>query len=66
MFIVVDRQKCTGLGICESIAPDVFEIDDDGSLRLLTDEIGDDGLAAVEEAVRSCPTTALALSAVRE
>ena len=38
MKITVDRVKCTGLGICESLAPNVFEVDDDGDLVLLTDE----------------------------
>lgn len=38
--IVADREKCTGLGLCESIAPDVFEIDDDGTLIVLEESHG--------------------------
>ncbi|WP_083254997.1 ferredoxin [Amycolatopsis orientalis] len=41
MKIIVDREKCTGLGICESLAPEVFEIDDDGALVLKQDEVSD-------------------------
>ena len=33
MRVEVDLDKCTGHGICESIAEDVFEVQDDGSVR---------------------------------
>ena len=61
MKIHVDRQKCTGLGICESLAPDVFEIDDDGDLVLKTDQVPDGQQPDVEAAVDGCPTEALRL-----
>jgi ferredoxin len=41
------------------MAPDVFEVGDDGALVLLTDDITDEGLQFVEEAVAGCPTEAL-------
>lgn len=61
MKVVVDHAKCTGLGICESIAPDVFEVDDAGDLVLLREDVGDDELQLVEDAVAGCPTEALRL-----
>lgn len=59
--IVVDRARCTGLGICESLAPDHFEVNDDGELVLLDENVTDEQLREVEEAVRGCPTEALRL-----
>jgi ferredoxin len=59
MKVTVDFVKCTGLGICESMAPDIFEVNDDGQLVLLKEDITDDELQAVEEAVAGCPTEAL-------
>jgi ferredoxin len=59
MKVVVDRSKCTGLGICESLAPLFFEVDDSGELIQLKEDIADDELAAVEDAVQGCPTEAL-------
>jgi ferredoxin len=59
MKVVVDFNKCTGLGICESMAPDLFEVNDDGALVLLKEDITDDELQSVEEAVAGCPTGAL-------
>ncbi|WP_225869063.1 MULTISPECIES: ferredoxin [unclassified Nocardioides] len=57
--MTVDFDKCTGLGICESLAPDFFEVNDDGELLLLKAEISDTELQEVEEAVNGCPTEAL-------
>jgi ferredoxin len=59
MKVVVDFAKCTGLGICESMAPEFFEVDDDGDLVLLKEDVTDDELQSVEEAVAGCPTEAL-------
>ncbi|WP_280424703.1 ferredoxin [Nocardia carnea] len=59
MKIVVDRTKCTGLGICESIAPDVFEVDENGDLVILEEQVTENGRAEVEQAVEGCPTFAL-------
>jgi ferredoxin len=59
MKIVVDRSKCTGLGICESLAPAFFEIDDNGDLIVLEEAVAEGELAGVEEAVVGCPTEAL-------
>lgn len=59
MKVAVDFAKCTGLGICESMAPNIFEVDDDGKLVLLKDDITDEELQSVEEAVTGCPTEAL-------
>lgn len=57
--VTVDFDKCTGLGICESLAPAFFEVDDAGDLVLLREDITDDQLQEVEEAVNGCPTEAL-------
>lgn len=59
--VVLDRAKCTGIGICESLASGTFEIDDDGELVLLQEEVAPDDLADVEAAVLQCPTEALRL-----
>jgi ferredoxin len=61
MRIVVDRDKCTGLGMCEAEAPDLFEVQDDGSLTVLNDQPGAGDLEAAEAAVMACPTEALTL-----
>ncbi|MCW2855530.1 MAG: 3Fe-4S ferredoxin [Marmoricola sp.] len=59
MRIVVDQAKCTGLGMCEAEASDIFEVAPDGSLIIHQETIGSDQLAAAEAAVAACPTEAL-------
>ena len=59
MKVVLDRSKCTGLGICESVASDFFEVDDNGDLLVHKEDVSEDELASVEDAVNSCPTEAL-------
>ncbi|HEX4248250.1 MAG TPA: ferredoxin [Pseudonocardia sp.] len=61
MRIVVDRDKCTGLGMCEAEAPDLFEVQDDGTLKVLDEHPDADQREAAEAAVMSCPTEALTL-----
>lgn len=58
------KKRCTGLGICESLAEEYFEITDDGSLRVLRQEVDPDDLERVEQTIRSCPTEALKLNRV--
>lgn len=60
--VIVDWDRCTGNGICESLAEDVFEIQDNGDLKLLTETVPDGQDEAVEQAVAACPTDALSLT----
>ncbi len=57
----VDRDRCVGSGTYEALAPQVFEVGDDGVLVLHRSEPGDDELPDVREAVQACPTRALSL-----
>ena len=61
MKIVLDENKCSSLGMCESVAPDFFEVGDDGELNLLNATPPEDQRALMEEAVAACPTSALSI-----
>jgi len=62
MRIVHDDGRCASTGICESIAPAVFRIDDDGALQVLEPEPGPGSADEVREAVARCPTSALRIT----
>lgn len=61
MKIEVDTGRCTGHAQCEAVAPEVFEVGDDGLAQVLEPSPSEDRRAAVQEAVDLCPTQALTL-----
>lgn len=58
---MVDRSKCQGYGNCVVAAPDIFDVDEAGKAVLLVDELAEGSLVEIKQAVRDCPTGALAL-----
>ncbi|MGO9158786.1 ferredoxin [Mycobacterium sp.] len=61
MKVVVDRSRCSSIGMCEAIAPDIFEIGANGALQLLCDEIPEGRRVDIEQACQDCPTQALSI-----
>lgn len=61
MRIKHDPQRCASLGMCEAVAPELFEVGSDGVLRVLVERPPDSLLDLAAEAVEACPTGALAL-----
>jgi len=59
MRIAVDKSKCQGVGICEGIAPTVFEVLDNGELQLNQSSPPIEMAVKVQAAVDQCPTGAL-------
>ncbi len=60
--VSADFSLCDSNGVCEGIAPEVFEIDDNDYLNILQEEVPADQLDAVRRAVASCPKGALSLA----
>jgi ferredoxin len=60
--VEVDRDRCVSTGGCEALAPDVFELGDDGVLVVHRSEPGERELPDVRDAVAQCPTRALSLT----
>ena len=56
-----DFGACQGYANCVDAAPDVYDIDDDGVVVLLTESIPDADRPRIEEAARSCPVSALTI-----
>ncbi len=61
MKIIVDRTKCSSIGLCEATAPDIFEIGADGALQILLDDIPETRRVDLEQACENCPTQALSI-----
>lgn len=61
MRVDVDLAKCTGHGICESIADDVFEVQDECIVLIRDNERPESDRFRMEKAVTQCPAAALRL-----
>ena len=59
MRVVVDQERCGGHGRCIAVAPDLFDLDDDGVSFPLTENIGAGQEAAAKEAIANCPQSAI-------
>ena len=59
--IKVDFDLCESNAMCEALAPDHFQVDDDDYLQILDENVTDEHLAIVEQAVASCPKSAISI-----
>ncbi len=63
MRIVADTNRCEGLGMCEAMEPEFFEVGEDGTVVVLDDQPDEARRTELQAAVDSCPVAALALQA---
>jgi len=59
MKVVVDFDKCSSNARCMKVAPDVFEVREDGFLYILQEEPPEALRAKVVEAAQACPNGAI-------
>ena len=60
--IEVDWGLCESNGVCMSVIPEVFRLEDDDTLTVLQDEVTPENEEQVLEAVRQCPRQAISIS----
>ncbi|KXA94032.1 ferredoxin [candidate division MSBL1 archaeon SCGC-AAA259E19] len=54
---VVDKDKCQGHMVCVALAPDVFEIDDNGKSEVKDPEGAEE--SKIQQAIDGCPVDAI-------
>jgi ferredoxin len=59
--VVVDFEACQSNAICMGVAPEVFEVREDGYLYVLDENPPSSLREAVEEAAMACPTQAITI-----
>jgi ferredoxin len=62
MRIVIDWDLCQGHGNCMADAPEVFKVDEKGTLTVLLETPPETLRASVENAVSYCPTGAISIA----
>ncbi|KQY64148.1 MULTISPECIES: ferredoxin [unclassified Nocardioides] len=61
MKIKVDFDLCESNALCEALAPDVFELDDDDYLEVKQEDVTDENRDGVQRAVAACPRSAISI-----
>ncbi|MBO0714440.1 MAG: ferredoxin [Acidimicrobiales bacterium] len=61
MKVVVNFDTCQSNAVCVGIAPEVFEVRDDGFLYILDEHPAESMRPQLEESVRACPTQSISL-----
>jgi len=61
MKVVVDYDACASNAVCMGIAPEVFEVRDDGYLYVLNENPSAESWDKVRMAANNCPTGAITL-----
>jgi ferredoxin len=57
----IDTNACTGHGRCYSLAPEVFESDDEGYGRVIHEDVPDELQAKALIGVHNCPEQAISV-----
>lgn len=61
MKVRINSEICAGFGICLGIAPDVFELHDDGYAVVLVSDVKPEDEETMRLAVNQCPSQAISL-----
>lgn len=59
MKAYVDKDKCIGCGLCESVCPKVFKMNDDGLAEAIDNELDELLAEGAKDAQAQCPVEAI-------
>lgn len=62
MKVQVNPDVCAGFGICTGIAPEVFELHEDGYAVVLIGEVAPEHEDTMRRAESQCPARAISIS----
>jgi ferredoxin len=61
MKITVDFDLCESNALCEALAPQNFQVDDDDFLQVIDERVTDENRDVVMQAVAACPKSAISV-----
>ncbi len=60
MTVKVDKETCTGCGLCADSCPEVFEMEDD-TVKVKVSTVPQDAEKSAREAANDCPVEAISI-----
>lgn len=61
MKATVDQELCIGCGVCESVCPEVFQMNDEGLAEAIKGEIEQAVMEEAKQAQTECPVEAITI-----
>jgi len=61
MKVVIDSERCTGHGRCYSLAPEVFDADEEGHSFVCVTELPEELRTRAQRGVDNCPEGAISI-----
>lgn len=61
MKAIVDKDLCTGCGLCPATCPEVFEMQDDGKAGVIGTTVPEASKESCRQAADECPASAISV-----
>jgi len=62
MKVILDRSKCVGHARCAAVAPEVYDLDENGYLAAEEKSVGDEMRPQAIRGMRACPERAISIA----
>ena len=59
MKVKINQEKCISCGSCPSLAPEVFDFNDEGVAEVIKQDVPKELEEAVKDVIEFCPTLAI-------
>jgi ferredoxin len=66
IVVNVDLERCQGHGLCSAVAPEIYELDDDGFCTIGQVELPADQLSQATLGAKNCPEMAITVTELDE
>lgn len=57
--VTIDQEACIGCGACTAVAPEIFELGEDGKARVKKEKLNAKELKQAQEGAEVCPVQAI-------
>ncbi len=63
--ITLDKEPCIGCMTCNAVCEKIFKPSDDGKVSMIIDEISEEDLDCVQQAIEACPIDVIKIKEIK-